>query len=111
MRRAPHPLKLLLFLLFAIRWILLVFVLPTYAAPISQNTFVGNGGNAGDLELEITLKQISSTADSIDDKTKDLCICPEAYYERPIGRYLQDLTVQQKDYCEKKLKTHATDIK
>lgn len=36
------------------------------------STFVGNGGNAGDVELEVTLSQITSTLiiSSVRQKTK-----------------------------------------
>jgi hypothetical protein len=76
------------------------------------NTFVGNGGNAGDLELQMTLGEIERTASAIKDdtNTEAFCTCPQDYKGRAICEPLQEMDNEQKNYCQKTLKTKAEEI-
>lgn len=75
-----------------------------------ENTFVGNGGNAGDLELQITLNQIQATIKTIDGSSVNLCECPEEYEGRAICKYLANMNDEQKKFCQKILSTKSTEV-
>lgn len=67
------------------------------------STFVGNGGNAGDLDLAITLGEIRSTFAQLDDESSDLCRCPDSLAENQLCGVLRDLSEPQVEYCEELL--------
>ncbi len=73
----------------------------------SANTFVGNGGTSGDVELKITLEQIEKTFTKIarTQKVKDLelCECPPMWTQNSICRPLNQLQESQKKFCQKGL--------
>lgn len=78
----------------------------------SASTFVGNGGNAGDVELEVAKKEIHKTLQYIDEhKTNPalrLCECYEDYEDHPVCNTLEKLTKPQVEYCAKFLKDNAS---
>ena len=78
------------------------------ASPITlASTFVGNGGNVGDIELQVTLNQISKTLSAIieDEELGDeLCGCVDAYKNDELCTHIESLTKAQVKYCSIKLK-------
>ncbi|MBC7743333.1 MAG: hypothetical protein H7061_14135 [Bdellovibrionaceae bacterium] len=90
--------------------LLILFCLTSLA---EANTFVGNGGNAGDVELQVTLLQIRrSLTDVVENKyiVKELCTCDESMEGHKICEALKALSVEQKNYCEKTLVTHTNEF-
>lgn len=69
------------------------------------NTFVGNGGNAGDVELEVTKRQIRTTLESLiqRDSQKSLCECSSVFANHKECRPLRELEESQKNYCSQKI--------
>lgn len=76
------------------------------------NTFVGNGGNAGDVELAVTQRQISETMKLInqDPNSTSLCECTSTFLNHRECDSLQDLNQDQKAYCSAKLKSVSDQI-
>ncbi len=77
------------------------------AQPASANTFVGNGGTSGDVELKITLEQIEQTFTKIARTQKvenlELCECPPMWTQNSICRPLNQLQESQRKFCQKGL--------
>lgn len=88
--------------------------------PTKASTFVGNGGNSGDLELQITLKQIQDTFKIAalrgrDKKSSDqdrqtpnvqggylvdeLCTCLGSFKGHQVCDSLTSLTLEQQTFC------------
>lgn len=70
------------------------------------STFIGNGGQAGDVELAVSLKQLRSAVERIesikqDDPNKHLCECPEDYSDHNLCEVIEKLNVEQKRFCDK----------
>lgn len=67
------------------------------------STFVGNGGNAGDIELQMTLGQVQESLGFIDrDKDvqgRELCVCAESFEGRPVCDMLKQLNEEQVRFC------------
>ncbi len=67
-------------------------------------TFIGNGGNASDLELAITLNQIKDVMDEIPNtETQDLCVCKEDDRDTYYCSLLKNLSQDQITFCQKTL--------
>lgn len=86
------------------KWISSLILLTSLSSTAS--TFIGNGGQAGDVELAVSLKQIRSATEQIDailrdDRNKDLCACPEDYADHSLCEIINKLTDEQKKYCSK----------
>ena len=68
-------------------------------------TFVGNGGNVGDIELQATKNQLMETlryikeAKSSGSIDKSYCECNPAFERHQVCEVLQTLTPTQKRYC------------
>ncbi|MFZ3231390.1 MAG: hypothetical protein WA160_14365 [Pseudobdellovibrio sp.] len=93
-----------------IKYIGLVCLLSLVA---NGSTFVGNGGNAGDLELQVTLTQVKrSLTDVVQNNfiKNQLCTCDESMEGHKICETLKVLNIEQKNYCEKKLIARASDM-
>ncbi len=62
---------------------MLIMLLAICALPAQANTFVGNGGGAGDVELSVTRKQIAEAFrvvfKRVDDDSANWCRCYHAY--------------------------------
>jgi len=73
------------------------------------NTFVGNGGSAGDLELLITKKQLSQTLEKIASQkdAKQLCTCQPVFENHTECRPLNNLSDEQENFCSQNLKNVA----
>lgn len=90
--------------------ILLVLLVGAFA---SASTFVGNGGNAGDLELQVTFSQIRKSLNEIAQKnfnSAELCRCNESMEGHKICKALKVLNSAQKDFCAATLVTQANPI-
>ena len=78
------------------------------------NTYVGNGGNAGDVEWTVTLKQIEMGIDGIEkDPPADekLCTCNETYSHSSVCDALNALNVEQRKFCGATLKAQIPQLK
>lgn len=77
-------------------------------------TFVGNGGNAGDVELQVALNQIQSTLKLIEGTKTDpelkLCTCYEKYKEQPVCTHLAPLSPTQVEFCANVILTKGPEI-
>lgn len=84
------------------------------AQQVQASTFVGNGGNAGDLELQMTLKQMQEIFYFLnrdrDIADQNLCICKEKFAGRPVCDMLKDLNAEQVRFCSKYLTLHAQEL-
>lgn len=80
------------------------------SAPASS--FVGNGGNAGDVELRVTLNQIRDALADVNADTPedDLCICLSGLDAHAACDVLQGLTPDQQKTCSSFLKKRAQQI-
>lgn len=75
------------------------------------STFIGNGGNAGDLELEVSRNVIVKTLSAISrEKGSDtpLCTCPENLKGLPLCQGIANLNESQVQFCQKLIKDNAT---
>ncbi|HEY8270738.1 MAG TPA: putative metallopeptidase [Pseudobdellovibrionaceae bacterium] len=80
----------------------------------TASTFVGNGGNAGDIELQMTLGQIQKSLDYLDrDKdaeAQNLCVCSKSFEGRPLCDVLNHLNSEQVSFCSKFIIQKAPEI-
>ncbi len=78
------------------------------------STFVGNGGNAGDVELQVTLSQLTKTlseiAASTDDHQGELCRCQKVMNTHKICDSLESLSRRQVYYCGDTLSQKADEL-
>lgn len=91
-------------------WLLILAFGPAATA----STFVGNGGNAGDVEWNVTLKQIQSAVSSIaDDPIKDelLCSCNKTYSNASVCDALNSLSREQRVFCGQTLKLQVKQLR
>ena len=73
--------------------------------PAQASTFVGNGGNAGDVEWLITLRQINLTLDYVDQLPKEsLCLCTDTYANHETCAALRNLSPAQVRSCQDVMK-------
>lgn len=77
-----------------------------------QSTFIGNGGNTGDLELQISQNQIRDAAQTIMDNDGDdgLCECAPVFAGHPVCETLNALTQNQRKFCADFVKSKAQEI-
>lgn len=80
----------------------------------SASTFVGNGGNAGDLELHMTLRQIERSLQYInrdkDREGQNLCTCTQRFEGRPLCEVLKHLNTEQVLFCSNFITLKAGDM-
>lgn len=78
------------------------------------STFVGNGGNAGDIELQMTLGQAQQSLEFVDrDKDledQNLCTCSQSFEGRPVCDVLKNLNQEQVRFCSKFMRLKAADL-
>ncbi len=94
---------------------LLVFILGLILAQNAMaSTFVGNGGNAGDIEMEITMgqaqKSLSIVEDNKDNASSSLCTCSSQFEGRPLCDVLKKLTSDQVRFCARFVSMKAGDL-
>ena len=90
------------------KWIFSFLILLTLSA--ESSTFIGNGGQTGDVELAVSLKQIRSAIERIEllskeDPTKRFCVCPVEYVSHNLCEIIEKLDDVQKQYCDRFLLT------
>jgi hypothetical protein len=91
-----------------IKLLLILFTMTSVSA--HGSTFVGNGGNAGDLDLATTIAQIHDTFESIDESSIGLCTCSEGLAEDDVCGVLRSLDEKQRQYCENMMHSQAKKI-
>lgn len=72
----------------------------------SGSTFVGNGGNAGDVELQVTLNQVAESLRFLRDNGDDIpnaCKCTATFKGRAICDPLINLNQEQAKFCHTQL--------
>jgi hypothetical protein len=93
--------------IFLFLWIVLI------ATQASASTFVGNGGNSTDVELQVTLLQIKKTLSQIQSQpsqAENLCRCAESLEGHQICENLKSLNADQNKECRSKLTSSAADM-
>ena len=70
-----------------------------------SSTFIGNGGQVGDLELTVTKRQIRSTLNRLqelksENNNLEVCKCPEDYSDHQLCEIIKELNSDQKQFCE-----------
>ncbi len=83
------------------------------AQSIWASTFVGNGGNAGDLELEISKNTVIKTFEYIQEHPEQaakLCTCPKEYDDFPICKNLEKLSEEKVKLCSQFLQQKAPEL-
>lgn len=78
------------------------------------STFVGNGGNAGDIELQITLGQVQKSFEYVnrdkDIKQDTLCKCAPQFEGRPACDVLKQLNTEQVRFCSRFVSMKASEL-
>lgn len=77
-------------------------------------SFVGNGGQTGDVELQVSINQMRETLLNI-QREKDLpevklCTCYEMYEGHPLCSILKDLNEEQVKFCAQMIKDHTDEL-
>lgn len=76
------------------------------ASSASASTFVGNGGNSKDVELQVTLLQIEKSLKQIQQdgsQNSTLCECDPSLEGHQLCEVLKKLTLDQKKQCKDEL--------
>lgn len=94
------------------RWLFLMLLMPLAT---QANTFVGNGGGAGDVELSVTRKQIEEAFKAVqkhsgDVDGDDFCRCSYPYSNRSVCDYVKSLVEKEKKYCSEVMKKQAPEM-
>lgn len=81
----------------------------------SASTFVGNGGNAGDVELIVTNSQIQKALGEIsnpvdNDNIAKLCVCHEDFQGKPSCELLNKLNAEQVGFCARYIQEKAPSL-
>lgn len=92
---------------------MVAFVMVCAQFSLADSTFVGNGGNAGDLELRVSKLTLESTLERISEdgsKVLSLCRCSENYNQYPACKSLEKLTNEQVHFCGKFIYERAAEL-
>ncbi len=79
----------------------------------AESTFVGNGGNAGDVELHVSKLVLEKTLQAIseDQLAEDtLCRCDGIYAQYPACKSLEKLNEEQAKFCGKFIKDRSAGL-
>ncbi len=91
---------------------LVLLLLAKLSQPVLASTFIGNGGNAGDVEREVTLQQILGAIEGFAQHNSiPQCECVPRYQNSSFCDTLKTLNEQQQQFCSKTLKTLSTPLK
>jgi hypothetical protein len=92
----------------------LIFLSLLAAISAPASTFVGNGGNAGDVELQVATKEIQEALHFIhvnrDNSRSKLCECSTILMGHPICDTLRRLTEPQVQFCAQYLRDNAQNL-
>ncbi len=90
-------------------------ILILVAVSAKASTFVGNGGNAGDVELLATVRQLVMTVSSMDSSVEKVepiqCKCSEEFGNHPTCESLTALTLEQAKFCADFLTEKVSELK
>lgn len=83
---------------------ILLFI-PLIASLSFGSTFIGNGGQTGDVELAVSLRQVRGAVEHIQTLAKEnpqqrFCICPIQYADHSLCEMIKKLNIDQQKYCE-----------
>jgi hypothetical protein len=73
-------------------------------------TFIGNGGSAQDLDLDVTLSIINKGANRIDANSETLCTCSDRWVNNPLCKVLDQLSEEERRSCKEILVKHSKDL-
>ena len=79
----------------------------------AESTFVGNGGNAGDVELHVSKLVLEKTLKTISEDQEaetNLCRCTGSYANYPACKSLEKLNNEQVIFCAKFIKERSADL-
>ncbi len=81
------------------------------AKEVPSSTFVGNGGDAQDLDLSVTLAVIANVSQTLSGGSNDsLCKCSEEWQENDICRVLRQLSTQEVKACQQILLGYGSQL-
>lgn len=89
--------------------LLICGLLLSVSSPAWASSFVGNGGNVGDIELTVALRQTQKTLDLIAKTEKDesFCVCPSGMERHSVCEPIRDLKNEERLFCAKFLREKA----
>ncbi len=89
-----------------------VFAALLFVGPAYSSTFVGNGGNSGDIELNVSIQQIRATLEALkqENDSDGLCVCSEQFRERAVCNHLNGLSSAQVLFCAKTLQGSVEEL-
>lgn len=92
-----------------------IFALSSIIVPAAMSsTFVGNGGNVGDVELQMTLQQLNQTFSAISENQsgiqEHLCVCTPTYEGRPQCDVLKRLNEAQVRFCSRYISMKSAEL-
>ncbi len=76
---------------------------------LHASTFVGNGGNMGDIELQVAIQQIRDAILNLPDAAQP-CQCELDEDDHPVCETLKSLTEDQQKYCGDVLQKQRTEL-
>jgi hypothetical protein len=82
-----------------------------FSLQAADSTFVGNGGNAGDIELHVSKAILEKTLKTISNdqlSESNLCRCTGNYAQYPACKSLEKLTDEQVNFCAKFIKERSS---
>lgn len=93
----------------------MILLLYLFSFTCWSSTFIGNGGQVGDLELTVTKRQIRSTLNRLNElkaenSNIEICKCPEDYSDHQLCEIIKELNNEQKQYCEDFIKKQLPKI-
>ena len=94
--------------------ILIPALIMNFSSLAVASTFVGNGGNVGDIELQVTVGEVQQTFSNVahekSDKDLQLCVCTPTFEGRPMCELLKKLNQEQVQYCARYVREKASDL-
>ena len=86
------------------KWIFFTTLFTGFAA--LPSTFIGNGGQSGDVELAVSLKQVRAAVERIEilqqeQPAKRYCVCPENYSDHALCEIINKLNEDQVKTCDR----------
>lgn len=73
----------------------------------AASTFVGNGGNAGDMELEVAIREMKEVFLNRTNYSHKLCTCNEEFQSHGTCDILNALSKEQVQYCAQFIEKNA----
>lgn len=95
---------------------ILIIVFVAHFKTVSASTFVGNGGNVGDVELQVALRQLTDvSAQLLEEKglsedLESLCTCPKDLQSHPMCEPLINLNTKKEEFCRQFLKSKIANL-